>query len=152
MSLAVTSPGPRATAALVALVAVGLAGCPSGPRGGGTGPATGGGALGGGDAGVASVPVADAATAPNLTEPECARLVDHVLEVQLVKMRVELPPEKVPTDEQVATIRASLGEEMMPACLSAFDRAAYDCMMAATTVEALYACAGPADADSASVE
>jgi hypothetical protein len=130
----------RLLAAIAAVVM--LWGCPGGSgKGDGTGPGTAGGAApGSNDAGVATA-AADASTSPNLSEAECNALVDHVLDVQLTKMRAELPADKVPTDDQVKQIRENLGAEMMPTCLSAFDRPSFDCMMAATTVDALYACA-----------
>lgn len=129
--------------AVLLVLALGVAaGCPSGSRGGGgtgTGPGTA--TAGAVDAGTVAPADADAATSTSLTPAECERLIDHVLAVQITKMRAELPPEKVPTDEQVAKIRATMGVEMMDPCLTGYDRAAYTCMLAATTVEALYACA-----------
>lgn len=80
-----------------------------------------------------------AATGP-LTEPECIGLADHMLDVALTEKRATLPPDKVPTDEQVATIRTQMRSEVGTRCVGG-PRDGYDCAMAATTRSDIEDCA-----------
>ncbi len=75
-----------------------------------------------------------------LSRAECEQMIDHVLEVGLAQQRANKAPEHVPTKEQVAAIRERLVADQLSACL-AWSRAQWDCVMASTTVETLYACA-----------
>jgi hypothetical protein len=122
-------------ALLVALIS--LAAC-GGPKHGDTSPPTGGAAS---DAGVASAPDAgDAVASASPTRPECEQLVDHILAMGMAEQRKAKPADQVPTDEQVATIRAKMVEELVPQCLQ-FTRASWQCAMAAETQQVLYDCA-----------
>lgn len=100
---------------------------------------TGSGAAPGADAGVTAGP--DASTEPvALTRDDCVELIDHVLEVGLADQRASKNPDQVPTDEQVAKVRAKLQAELMDTCLT-WDSTVHACMMAAKTSDSLYACA-----------
>jgi hypothetical protein len=123
----------------LAIAALVTAACSSQPKhtggGGGTGGAT------PPDAGAATHPDGTGApTSGALTKADCDTLIAHVLDVGLADMRARKPAEEVPTDEQVAQLRAKLSAEMMDMCL-AWDRPSYDCMMAATDTAGLEACA-----------
>jgi len=102
---------------------------PDPPEGGGSGTAGGGGGTGA----VADKP-------KPLSRAECEQMIDHVLEVGLAQQRASKAPEHVPTKEQVAAIRERLVADQLSACL-AWSRSQWDCVMASTTVETLYACA-----------
>lgn len=86
----------------------------------------------------------DAAPAPPrpapLSRAECEQMIDHVLEIGMAQQRASKPPDYVPTPEQVAQIRQRLVADQLSACL-AWSRTQYQCVMASTTVETLYACA-----------
>lgn len=90
------------------------------------------------DAGVDAPEAATAPVAPPLTDDECARYVDHVLELGLAAMRASKPAELVPTAEQVAESRARL---LATAPCRELPRAAWECALAAADQAALYACA-----------
>ncbi len=92
--------------------------------GAGAGPATGGG-------GEAEAP---------LTRAECERMIDHVLAIGMEEQRKQKPAEFVPTEQQVAQIRASLVEQQLAPCLE-WPRPVWACTMTATSVAALYTCA-----------
>lgn len=77
-----------------------------------------------------------------LTERECAAFLDHVIDLQLDRMRAERPPDEIPDPEQVAEIRRGLKETEMERCL-AQPRATYRCAMDAVNVAEMEACAGP---------
>jgi len=111
-----------------------LAACSSHPphTGGGSGPAP--------DAAPTPPRSADGGAAASLREGDCDALIGHVVDVGLAEMRVRKPADEVPTDEQVTKLRAKLRAEMMDMCL-AWDRASYDCMMAAKDSAGLNACA-----------
>jgi hypothetical protein len=100
----------------------------------------------GGGGGSGSAPVGDgggsAATGP-ITRADCEAMVGHILEVGVAATKRTRPETEWPTDEQVAQIRADMiaDEKGMNDCM-AFDRAAMDCVMAATTTDALQACMG----------
>jgi hypothetical protein len=90
----------------------------------------------------------DAAAAPApdagpvaLTDGDCERLIDHILEVQIVEMRKHKKPDEVPTDEQVAKLRVQLRTEMMDEC-KAWSRPSYECIIAAPDLAAVQVCAG----------
>ncbi|MEZ4399687.1 MAG: hypothetical protein R3B06_06695 [Kofleriaceae bacterium] len=93
------------------------------------------------DAGVPdAAPPVDAAgpVAAQVAPEACAAYVDHVLALGRAAMRANRPDELVPTDDQVADIRARLiagapCRELTPAEVA--------CAMAATTQPGLYACA-----------
>lgn len=70
-----------------------------------------------------------------LSADECDTFTAHVIELNMVEMRAKLPPEEVPTDEQVAEIR----EKMSGDCLQ-FPRAVVECGMAATTIAEVAKC------------
>lgn len=75
-----------------------------------------------------------------LTREECVALIDHELEVGMADQRARKSADLVPTADQVAALRAKLVAEQVDPCL-AMPRAQWTCAMAATTQEALYACA-----------
>jgi hypothetical protein len=138
-------------AALLVAVAV-VAGCgpKKGPDNGGGG--GGGGANGSGDGGSANggggggSGGGTAAPAP-LTRADCEKMIDHVLEIGMAEQRKNKPAEYVPTEAQVADIRAKMVAQQMDECL-AWPRPVWECTIAAPTIEALYKCAEgePADA------
>ena len=122
------------------LVLLIVAACSSNPKGGTTGGGTGTGAGTATSTGDDGTPAADAAPASTaITRAECETMIDHVLAVGNADMRSKKPPEQWPTEEQLAAIRAKLVEDQLEACL-AWDRPSYECVMAAETVDALYAC------------
>ncbi len=92
------------------------------------------------DAGAPLVPVADAAIA-GPSEAECGALVDHVLEIGMAKFRADARTsgKPIPTEAQLAKIRAQLTDELMAGCRD-LPRAVYDCAMAAGDVDAYAAC------------
>jgi hypothetical protein len=92
-------------------------------------------------ASAAPAPAAEAA----LTEAECAQLINHIVDVGMDLQRKTRKPEEVPTEDQVAKIRAQMIHSMTPDCLR-FSRASWTCAMAATTEEGLTTCTQPADA------
>jgi hypothetical protein len=112
-----------------------LAACSSRPQGGTT---SGTGAPPPDAAGVAAP--ADAAGPGPLTREDCEQLIDHIIAVQNAELRAKKPPEEWPTEEQLAEMRANLITEMMDQCV-VWDRPSFDCIMAASTVDTLYACA-----------
>jgi hypothetical protein len=101
-----------------------------GASGGGSGSASGGGDGSG---------TGSAAPAP-LTRADCEKMIDHVLEIGMAEQRKNKPAEYVPTEAQVADIRAKMVEQQMDECL-AWPRPVWQCTMDATTVTALYGCA-----------
>jgi hypothetical protein len=80
-----------------------------------------------------------AASGP-LSEAECMRLLDHYLDLALAEKRATLPPEQVPTEEQVERIRVEMRDDAKQACVGLTERARYDCAMKARTTRALGAC------------
>jgi hypothetical protein len=78
-----------------------------------------------------------------LTRAECEKMIDHVLQIGMEEQRKTKPAEYVPTEAQVADIRAGLVAQQLQPCL-AWPRPVWECTMAAPTVAALYDCAeGP---------
>lgn len=75
-----------------------------------------------------------------LTEAECTQLLEHFLEVAMAEKRATLPPEQVPTDEQVARIRVQMRDEARKSCIGRTEREHYDCLMKASTTRGLNAC------------
>jgi hypothetical protein len=75
-----------------------------------------------------------------LSRAECEQMIDHVLEVGMAQQRAQKAADYVPTEAQVAAIRQRLVQDQLAACL-AWPRPQWDCVMASTTVETLYACA-----------
>ena len=131
-------------AALVVLVVA--CGPKKGPDGGGGG--AGGGGAGDGDgagdgagAGIATGGAGGdgAAAGAPLTRAECEQMIDHVLAIGMEEQRKQKPAEYVPTEQQVADIRAKLVEQQLEPCL-AWPRPVWECTMAAPSVSALYAC------------
>jgi hypothetical protein len=122
----------------LAIAALVTAACSSQPKHTGGGGDTGGATAP--DAGTATASGDAAATTGALTKADCDALIGHVLEVGLDEMKKRKPADEVPTDEQVAQLRAKLSAEMMEMCL-AWDRASYDCMMTASDTAGLEACA-----------
>lgn len=116
--------------ALAALLALGLLSC-GGKSAGEPGKAGPGGAAGG-----ATAP----ATSGPLTEAECMQLLDHYLELALAEKRATLPPEQVPTDEQVARIRIEMRGRAKEDCVGQTERTRYECAMQARTTRALGTC------------
>ena len=92
------------------------------------------------DAGVPAAP-ADAAAVAAPSEAECGALVDHVLELGMAKFRADARAsgKPIPTEAQLAKIRAQLTDELMAGCRD-LPRAVYDCAMAAGDVDAYVAC------------
>lgn len=114
--------------------------------GGGGGDTSGGGngggtSAGGGGAGTGDGGGGGGTSAAPVTSAECEQMIDHVLAIGMEEQRKNKPAEYVPTEEQVATIRAKLVAQQMESCL-AWPRPVWECTMAAATVTALYACAG----------
>ncbi len=109
---------------------------PGGGGGGGGGGGDGGGAGGGGGGGTGGAP----AEAP-LTEGECERAFDHVFAIGMAEQRAIKPDDYVPTEAQLAEIRTRMLPGHLRECL-AWPRPVWACTLAATSMEALYACAG----------
>ena len=88
---------------------------------------------------------AEARPAPDapLTHDECIRMVDHLLDVALTEQKATLPPDKVPTDEQVEKIRASMHADVDQKCVGGGtkDREQFDCIMAGKTKAEMDGCA-----------
>lgn len=68
------------------------------------------------------------------------RLLDHYLDLAMAEKRATLPPEEVPTTEQVARIRLAMREEAKANCVGHAERARYDCAMRAQTTRGLGGC------------
>lgn len=62
-----------------------------------------------------------------------------MLDVALAEKRATLPPDKVPTEEQVAQIRTQMRSEVGTRCVGG-PRDGYDCAMAAETRSAIEGC------------
>jgi hypothetical protein len=75
-----------------------------------------------------------------LSEAECLRLLDHYLDLAVAEKRATLPPEQVPTEEQVARIRVEMRDDAKEACVGLTERERYDCAMKARTTRALGTC------------
>jgi hypothetical protein len=75
-----------------------------------------------------------------LTQAECDRFVDHVVELaaEMLAARAE-NPDHANTPEEIATIQDKLRAEMRADCLRV-DRATFDCAMNATSATALAGC------------
>jgi hypothetical protein len=110
-------------------IALAAAGCGGGSTSGGGGSTSGG---GGGE-------VVASGGGP-LTEAECMQLLEHFLEVAMVEKRATLPPDQVPTDEQVERIRVQMRDEARRSCIGRTEREHYDCLMKARTTRGLNAC------------
>jgi hypothetical protein len=75
-------------------------------------------------------------------EAQCEELLDHTLKLLLEQMRQTQDPETIPTEQQVAQIRAKMRESEFDLCL----QGSVDlvrCGLAASTVEELRACEDP---------
>lgn len=111
-----------------------LAACSSHP------PRTGGGAGTGATATPDAAPASgDAASSTVMTRADCERFIDHIVALQMADVRARKPADEVPTEEQVADIRATLAAELLEPCLAS-ERAEFDCMFAAQDLAAAYAC------------
>ena len=75
-----------------------------------------------------------------LTEAECMQLFEHFLEVSMAEKRATLPPEQLPTDEQLARIRTQMRDEARKSCIGRAEREHYDCLMKARTTRGFNAC------------
>jgi hypothetical protein len=74
-----------------------------------------------------------------LDEADCGRLLDHTLELQVAALRAEAGADAVPTRAQLADIRQRFEAEDMRGCVGA-PRPAFDCAMAAPSVDGLARC------------
>jgi hypothetical protein len=115
-----------------------LAACSSRPPRGGGG---GGGAPLPGDAGVAPGDGDAGPASTTMTRAECERFLEHVLALNVQHLRAAVPADEVPTDEQLARIRAELAAELMEPCLHS-ERAEFACILAAGDLAAARACGG----------
>ncbi|HUQ08463.1 MAG TPA: hypothetical protein VM261_38495 [Kofleriaceae bacterium] len=127
------------------VVLLGACGPKKGPDGGGGGGGGGGGSDGssggGGGTGAGSEDGSGSASASApLTRADCEKMIDHVLQIGMEEQRKTKPAEYVPTEAQVADIRAKMVEKQLEPCLE-WPRPVWECTMAAPTVAALYACA-----------
>jgi hypothetical protein len=120
----------KATARLLALLALAACGGQA-PR-----PAPGG-------AAASPPPPATSQGDRPLDQDDCTRLLDRYLELEQAELRATLPPEEVPTEEQIAAIRARMQKDGMAGCIGQ-PRAPYMCAMEAATKPALRACLEPA--------
>ncbi len=75
-----------------------------------------------------------------LTRDECEQMIDHVLAIGMAAQRAQKPAEYVPTEAQVAAIRARLVADQLDECLT-WSRPVWECTVAAQTVDALPHCA-----------
>ena len=73
------------------------------------------------------------------TRAECEALLEHTLAVGLAEQRAAVTAELVPTDADVAAIRAELGPQMIADCLPS-PREVLTCSLAAATVAAMAEC------------
>ena len=121
---------------LPVIAALCAAGCSGGSGGDAAGGKPGATRPGAGVAGGAGTP---RATGP-LSEVECMQLLDHYLELALAEKRATLPPEEMPTDEQVARIRVDMRARAKESCVGLTERDRYDCAMKARTTRALGMC------------
>jgi len=121
---------------LPVIAALCAAGCSGGSGGDAAGGKPGAARPGAGAAGGADTP---RATGP-LSEVECMQLLDHYLELALAEKRATLPPEQMPTDEQVARIRVDMRARAKESCVGLTERDRYDCAMKARTTRALGMC------------
>ncbi|HKE19971.1 MAG TPA: hypothetical protein VKB80_34090 [Kofleriaceae bacterium] len=118
---------------LPVIAALCAAGCSGGSGGDAAGGKPGAARPGAGGAGTPR------ATGP-LSEAECMQLLDHYLELALAEKRATLPPEQLPTDEQVARIRVDMRARAKESCVGLTERDRYDCAMKARTTRALGMC------------
>lgn len=129
---------------LVVLVLAVAAACGGGGggKGGGT-TTTGGPATGGATATDGASTSSTATDGRPLERADCLRLLDRYLELELAELRATRPAEEIPTDEQVAAIRADMEKEDLAGCIGQ-PRAPFECAMRADSKAALRACfAGP---------
>jgi hypothetical protein len=94
---------------------------------------------GGGGAGTGSGSSQVAADAP-LTEAECTSMIHHMIDVTNEEKYKDAPDQK-PLPEQVDKVKAEAVTAGKADCMKSFDRTTFDCVIAATTVNALTACA-----------
>lgn len=73
------------------------------------------------------------------------QLLEHYLELAMAEKRATLPPEQVPTGEQVEGIRTAMREEAKQSCVGRAERGRYDCAMKARTTRALGVCMAEAE-------
>src|SRR5262245_47836362 len=118
----------------LALTLLVVACSPHPPHGGG-GSGTGTADPGDDDATPVTAP-ADAAGPAALTDDECDAFVEHIVRVSYAEKK----DAKI-TEDDIATAKARLSDEMKPGCL-AMDRPTYDCVMAAADTAAIQLCAG----------
>jgi hypothetical protein len=85
----------------------------------------------------------------NATAEECEKLADHITELAMAAATAGLGPNAPGVPAQTAALTNSLAQmvrEQRPGyvaqCTRGMPRAAYDCMMRATTVKALADCRG----------
>jgi len=79
-------------------------------------------------------------TSGPLTEAECMRLLDHYLELAVAEKRASLPPDQIPTAEQVQRIRTTLGVEAKASCIGRAERERYECALGAKTTRGVGLC------------
>src|SRR5215208_3792479 len=114
------------TLRLVIATAIVAAAC--GSRGGSPPPTAPGPAGSSADAPAATETTPAPAPDAPLSDDECARLVNHIIDIGLDVQRRTRRPEEVPTEEQVAKIRAELVPKMRTQCAH-FSRASWQCAM-----------------------
>lgn len=80
-----------------------------------------------------------AAGAGPLTEADCERLLDHMLELLIADKKKTAKPDEVPTEEDVAKTRARMSAVTKDKCIGS-PRAPYDCSMKAESTEQIRLC------------
>ena len=74
-----------------------------------------------------------------VTQAECEALLDRFLALARTAHAATVAAELVPTDEQLAEIRAKLAPTYIPACMN-LTRAAYQCERAAASIDEQVEC------------
>jgi hypothetical protein len=97
---------------------------------------------GGGGAGVGDGSGSAVVAAGPITEAECEQMVDHILGIGVEDAKQTKPEAEWPTPDEIAQAKAAMvgDEKWMTQCL-AFERAQFNCLMAARAQDALLKCA-----------
>jgi hypothetical protein len=119
---------------LVCLLSL-AAGCGGKTKGGGAGPDNPDPDSVGTDGPTGDKVAADSA----LTGPECAEMIDHIVDVAHEEKKKNLKPDEVPTPNQIAEIKKNERARMTEPCLT-LPRSMYRCAIAAATSAELAAC------------
>ena len=88
-----------------------------------------------------ALPERPQATDAKLTEAECDAFFGRIFDFAAEHQRATLPPEKQPTEADIAKVKADKRAQMVPECMTHTKADLnYDCFMAAPDLAGLAAC------------